>query len=205
MPRKTGSIIRNSITFILEAWVVLYYLADPQMDGCSNRHSLGSISDWPKLMRQAYDNLQPGGWIEVVDFETWATTDDDSLPKNSSYQEFQEQLSNAAQKFGKIMNISPQFKDLVQAAGFQGVTEEQHKAPLSPWPKDKKLKELGRYLNVQMMDAIEPYSLALFTRVLKWDATRIQLLLAGVREDLQNLDYHMYSVVHCVYGQKPPS
>lgn len=124
------------------------------------------------------------------------------------------------------MNISPQFKDLVQAAGFQGVTEEQHKAPLSPWPKDKKLKELGKYLNVQMMDAIEPYSLALFTRVLKWDAPRIQLLLAGVREDLQNLDYHMYSVVyvvpsilshqgetklltvirrHCVYGQKPPS
>jgi len=51
--------------------VVLYYLADPQIDGCSNRHSLGSISDWPKLMRQAYDNLQPGGWIEVVDFETW--------------------------------------------------------------------------------------------------------------------------------------
>lgn len=71
MPRKTGSITRNSITFILEAWVVLYYLADPQMDGCSDGHSLGSISDWPKLMRQAYDNLQPGGWIEVVDFETW--------------------------------------------------------------------------------------------------------------------------------------
>lgn len=22
-------------------------------------------------MRQAYDNLQPGGWVEVVDFEAW--------------------------------------------------------------------------------------------------------------------------------------
>lgn len=31
----------------------------------------GSISDWPRLMRQAYDNLHPGGWIEVVDFEVW--------------------------------------------------------------------------------------------------------------------------------------
>lgn len=31
----------------------------------------GSISDWPRLMQQAYDNLQPGGWIEVVDFEAW--------------------------------------------------------------------------------------------------------------------------------------
>lgn len=31
----------------------------------------GSISDWPRLMQQAYDNLRPGGWIEVTDFEAW--------------------------------------------------------------------------------------------------------------------------------------
>lgn len=94
------------------------------------------------------------------------------------------------------MNISPYFKTYVQHAGFQNVTEELYKAPLSPWPAERRYRELGKYMNIQMMDAIEPYSLALFTRVLGWEPERIQLLLARVREDLKNLDYHMYSVVY---------
>ncbi|GAB1740059.1 hypothetical protein NU219Hw_g4980t1 [Hortaea werneckii] len=163
----------------------------------------GSISDWPRLMQQAYDNLRPGGWIEVTDFEAWATTDDNSLPSYSAYAEFQQSLSEAATQFGKVMNISPQFKSFVQNAGFQSVVEQQFKAPLAPWPKDKRYRNLGRYMNVQMLDAIEPYSLALFSRVLKWKPERIQALLAGVRQDLGNLNYHMYSVVHNVCGQKP--
>lgn len=93
------------------------------------------------------------------------------------------------------MNISPQFKSFVQNAGFQSVVEQQFKAPLAPWPKDRRYRNLGRYMNVQMLDAIEPYSLALFSRVLKWKPERIQALLAGVRQDLGNLNYHMYSVV----------
>lgn len=155
----------------------------------------GSIGDWPRLLKQAYNSLNPGGWIEVTDFETWATTDDNSLPEDSSYQEYQVQLSAAAQKFGKTMNISPQFRDLTIGAGFASVEEQQYKCPLSPWAKDKKMKLLGQYLNMQMMESVEPYSLALFSRVLKWDNNRIQALYAGVRRDLRNLNYHMYSVV----------
>jgi predicted methyltransferase len=29
----------------------------------------GSIADWRKLFRQCMDNLKPGGWVEVMDFE----------------------------------------------------------------------------------------------------------------------------------------
>jgi len=163
----------------------------------------GSISDWDKLMQQAYDNLNPGGWIEVCDFEAWATTDDNSLPETSSYHEFQHLLRDASSKFGKIMNISPLFKQFVTDAGFQGVKEELYKAPLSPWPRDPRYKTLGHFMNRQMKDALEPYSLALFTRVLGWTPEQLYKLLDGVRADLDNPRYHMYSTVHCVYAQKP--
>lgn len=129
------------------------------------------------------------------DHNSQATTDDNSLPAGSAYVEFQERLSEAATKFGKVMNISPQFKSFVENAGFQSVVENQHKAPLSPWPKDPAFRNLGRYMYVQMLESIEPYSLALFSRVLKWQPEKIQALLAGVREDLNNRDYHMYSIV----------
>ena len=123
------------------------------------------------------------------------STDDNSLPEDSCWHEFQTRLTEASQIFGKEMNISPKFRGFVQDAGFLNVTEKQYKVPLAPWAKDKRLKYLGRYMNVQMAESIEPYSLALFTRVLKWDNNRSQALFAGVRQDLRNLNIHMYTVL----------
>ncbi|EED23912.1 conserved hypothetical protein [Talaromyces stipitatus ATCC 10500] len=167
------------------------------------RSMAGSIADWPRLLQRAYDHLSPGGWIELTEFETWASTDDNSLPLNSAYHQYQVLLCEAAASFGKEMNIAPHIHQLILNAGFVHVHKEVQKCPLSPWPKDRRLKELAMYMNLQMMESIEPYGLALFSRVLKWDTPRIYALLDGVRMDLRNLNYHMYSRVHCVYGQKP--
>jgi hypothetical protein len=65
--------------------------------------------------------------------------------------------------------------------------------PLSPWPRDPKLKEIGQYMQAQNLEAVESYGLALLTRVLGWDAHRTQALMAGVRHDLRNRNYHLYS------------
>jgi hypothetical protein len=54
-----------------------------------------------------------------------------------------------------------------------------------------------------MLEAMPPYSYALFTRMLGWDRVRIEALLAGVRHELKDLSNHLYSKVHIVYGQKP--
>lgn len=48
-------------------------------------------------------------------------------------------------------------------------------------------------MQLQMLDAVESYGLALLTRVLGWDAARTQVLIAGARQDLKNPNYHMYS------------
>ena len=74
---------------------------------------------------------------------------------------------------------------------------------MGPWPKDKKAKEIGRYQLAHMLDAVEPYTLALFTRVLGWDLNRAEILMAGVRADFRNPRNHIYSNFHFVYGRKP--
>jgi hypothetical protein len=48
-------------------------------------------------------------------------------------------------------------------------------------------------MQLQMIDALESYGLALLTRVLGWDVARTQALIAGARQDLRNPKYHMYS------------
>lgn len=64
------------------------------------------------------------------------------------------------------------------------------------------MKELGRYYQVMMLEALEAYSMALFTRVLGWTTPRIQLLLAGVRKELHDRTIHTYAKIYFVYGQK---
>ena len=91
------------------------------------------------------------------------------------------------------MNVGPLHRQHLEAAGFVDIVEDKRKVPLSPWPRDPKQKELGRYMQVQMLDAVESYGLAPLTRVLGWDPNRVQVLLMGVRQDLRTKEYHMYS------------
>ena len=87
----------------------------------------GSIADWPALLHQAYEHLCPGGWIELSDFDAWASTDDDSLPATSSYHEFQVSLNEAARKFGRVMNVGPLHKQNLVEAGFVDVVDDRRK------------------------------------------------------------------------------
>ena len=90
----------------------------------------GSIKDIPKLLRQIYDNLKPGGWIEWQEYETAVTTDDDSFPENSAILEYYKILNEAAAKFGKKLNIAPTLKSSIEQAGFVNVVDKIYKVRL---------------------------------------------------------------------------
>tara|TARA_R110002060_G_scaffold52285_4_gene63226 strand:+ start:365 stop:547 length:183 start_codon:yes stop_codon:yes gene_type:complete len=54
-----------------------------------------------------------------------------------------------------------------------------------------------------MVDAVEPFTLAIFTRTLGWSNEEAQALMAGVRNELKDRRNHLYALVHFVYGRKP--
>jgi hypothetical protein len=54
-----------------------------------------------------------------------------------------------------------------------------------------------------MLEAVAPFTLALFTRTLGWSREETEVLMAGVRSDLRNRNNHIYSYFHFVYGRKP--
>ena len=74
--------------------------------------------------------------------------------------------------------------------------------PVGPWPKDRRLKELGRYQLIQILEAVEPIVLQLFTQVLKWSLLETQILIAGVKSEFKDPKNHLYVKFHYVYGQK---
>ena len=116
----------------------------------------GSIADWPRLLKKAYDSLRPGGWIEITEFDAWMSTDDDSLPKDSSIWEWINKLDEGAKMFGKTMNIAKQFKSLVEEAGFESIEETQFKVcQPTLFILNKKLISLGTFIAMAQGQATE--------------------------------------------------
>jgi hypothetical protein len=148
-------------------------------------------------------NTAPGGWCEFQDFDAWWYSEDDSLTESSALVQFVTHLNTASRKIGLEPRLAPKLPDLVKDAGFENVYHEVFKFPVGTWPKDKRLKEIGAYNHMQVVDGLEAFAMAAFTRVLEWPRERIEGLLRECREDLKNRDIHPIYDVHVVYGQKP--
>ena len=75
--------------------------------------------------------------------------------------------------------------------------------PVGTWPKDPKLKEIGLFEREHMLAAVEPFTLALLTRVLGWSVESTQVFMMNVRKEFQDRQNHVYSYFHFVSGRKP--
>lgn len=80
-------------------------------------------------------------------------------------------------------------------AGFVDVKETFFKVPINTWPKNKHLKEVGKYQFLNYSEGYEAIGIGLFTRALKWTAPEFQVLLAKVRAELKDRSMHTYQTL----------
>jgi len=202
------------------------YRPDEAFDYIHGRALGGSIADWTRFYQQIYTHLKPGGWIEMQEYEAWISSDDDTINQGGKWvSEWQRLIDEASTKFGKKFNVAERQKQYMIEAGFAHVQDDVYKVcpdsvdepvypemlpmliptktPIGPWAKDRKLKEIGMYHRENIIAGVEPFCLALFTRVLGWSNAKTQVLLARVKDELRNPRNHFYTATHFIYGRKP--
>ncbi|OHW94774.1 methyltransferase domain-containing protein [Colletotrichum incanum] len=173
-----------------------------KFDFIHSRMNTGGVRDIPKLFRQAYKNMKPGGWIEVTDGAT-ATSDDGTLKEDSALYQWNQFLSKGTEALGTPFGSAPKYKEWLQGAGFINVKEVIFKWPTNPWAKHPRHKELGTWNYENIMMGLEGLCIGVFTRVLGWPKEKVDDFLAEVRNDLKNREIHAYWPIYVVYGQKP--
>ncbi|KAL4968421.1 class I SAM-dependent methyltransferase [Aspergillus stella-maris] len=178
---------------------------DEKFDYIHARSMGGGIGDWERLMRQAYNHLRPGGWVEFQEFEACVRSDDGTDERAPMLLDLGRRLDEASKKFGKRVGIASSLAGWVRNAGFTNVTEDVYKCPVGSWPKSPRLKELGRVSKIAVIESIEPYSLALFTRVLGWTYEQAQDYVDKCRRETLNSSCHIYVFYYFVYAQRPLS
>ncbi|KAB8205482.1 S-adenosyl-L-methionine-dependent methyltransferase [Aspergillus parasiticus] len=158
------------------------------------------VQDWGHLMKQAYDHLKPRGYFECAEFVIDAFSDDGTFKQDSPYREYINNLNKAGEITGRPMNVATSLKTWMKNAGFENVTEVVYVIPYGPWPKDPKLKEIGKWQYVQAPEGVEAYGLRLYTQVLGWPESEAKLHQALVKQQLRDRSLHIYGKL-CVFRQ----
>jgi hypothetical protein len=129
------------------------------------RELFGCIPDWDFFFQQAYTHTKPGGWVEIVEHSVQPIADDDSMGPDHFYHTWGEVVIEMGNKFGKSFTIWNESAERMRNAGFVDVVEVNYKWPMNGWPKNGRLKNIGRWNQLRLMDGVEGFMLRLLTQV----------------------------------------
>ncbi|KAI1015288.1 hypothetical protein LB504_011122 [Fusarium proliferatum] len=156
------------------------------------RMMLGCFTDFPQIIKVAFDNLEPGGYLELQDMSLPARSDDGTLYPKSYLSKWCRSCFEAGQNLGRPVFPTTEYKNYLAAAGFVDIVEVQQKWPTNPWPRERKFKDLGAWACANIAGGLDGLSLAYFTRGLGWSTEETRVFCAHVRKDLQNPRIHAY-------------
>lgn len=112
-----------------EEWVI-----GDGFDFIFGRELLMAIHDWPKLIRQAYDRLNPGGYLELSMTCPRVCCGDGSRDlEKSEWVRTQRLLFEMVDKMGTSFEASSLWKDQFGEIGFENVQEHVFQIPIGPW------------------------------------------------------------------------
>ena len=150
------------------------------------------FADPKAVFQQAYDALEPGGYIELRDpimpFQFLTPP-----PEGCALQEWGERVIEAADAVGRRWTNAPHYARWLQEIGFVDIVETREHVGLNPWMKGSRNKQLAALLGSDMSHGLESMSMALFTRVLGWDPARVRELVERARNDIVDPKIHAYS------------
>ena len=72
----------------------------------------------------------------------------------------------AAKTIGMSLTIIDEMKGYIEEAGFEDVVLKEYRWPVGTWSEDPKLKELGRWNQVHLLEGMEGFVLAWLTRIM---------------------------------------
>lgn len=163
-----------------------------EFDLIHGRLMVTSMADPRALFRKAYDNMAPGGWFELQDLYMPILSDDGTMTEDSAFKHWNDLFVEAVKKLGRDVGWATEYKRWMEEVGFQNVQQLNFKLPINTWPKDKLLKELGKWNLINMVDGLEGYTVRPFTKILGMSMEEVENLMTEVRKDLHNRAMHTY-------------
>ncbi|TDZ13654.1 Secondary metabolism regulator LAE1 [Colletotrichum orbiculare MAFF 240422] len=172
-------------------------------DYIHSRMMTSSLSNWRQFIQTSFDNLNPGGYLELQEMDLMPQSDDGTLRPDTAIVKCFELLGQAAGALNHPFQDIPALVKILQEVGFEDVYIRKVKWPTNTWPKEEHHKTLGTWAHENCMAGIEGWTIAPLTRGLGWRREEVQVLLIKVREEFRDRSIHAYWPCYAIYGRKP--
>ncbi|KDN61783.1 hypothetical protein CSUB01_00328 [Colletotrichum sublineola] len=172
-------------------------------DYIHSRFMTACVNDWKVYLQKCYNNLVPGGWVELQEADIMPYSDDGTLMPDSPLIKCSKLLIEASEILGRPYIPIPPLKELLAEIGFVDISLSVYKWPTNAWAKDPKYKEIGELNGENMAEGIEGFAMAPLTRAHNWTREEVNVFLIDVRNSLKDRSVHAYWPIYCLIGRKP--
>ena len=114
-------------------------------------------------------------------------------PEGCALREWGDRVMEAAARIGRRWNNAQYYAEWLEDLGCVNVVESRQHVGLNPWMRGARNKQLAALLGRDMCHGLESMSMALFTRVLGWEADRVRELVERAKKDIMDPKIHAYS------------
>lgn len=150
-------------------------------------------------------HLAPGGYIEFQDHS--ATLFDGSKASaqdlefsnpleyakevvlgihGNAFERWWALVVQAGRHAGRDFQIALCMRDILASTGFVDITVRREVWPVTRWPENPAIDEVGRWGALGMSEALDSYSIAVLTRVLNWSLDDVKKLISDARKEMRN-------------------
>lgn len=137
---------------------------DTKFDFIHERALSFAIRDWPRFIRQCWENLKPGGWLEMKEPSFPIRSDHSDSRESSPTINWSCKVKEAMAEKGVDLAAAERFGEILREQGFVTISEKVTKWPAGPWMDDPSLKQAGEYLLEDALLAVEPISHAIIMK-----------------------------------------
>ncbi|KAI5861441.1 S-adenosyl-L-methionine-dependent methyltransferase [Durotheca rogersii] len=195
-----------NVQFQIDDCTQEWTFAENSMDYVHMRWLVGSIQDWTALLKQAYRCLKPGGYIESHETSANILSDDGSVHDQTAMGQWGKIFIEGGRKLGRPFTV---VEDAIQekameAAGFVDIRATSLKCPIGAWPKDERLREVGKYMYLALTEDIEG-SVVFMANLLGWKKEEVFVYAAHLRRELASNKFHPYYRQSILVARKPES
>ncbi|KAK6860410.1 S-adenosyl-L-methionine-dependent methyltransferase [Apiospora arundinis] len=177
------------------------WLFTEKFDFVHIRFIVSCIRDPPGLIREAYDNLKPGGWLEMQDCHMEFLGDDPAL-QGSALQRWSDYAARGALTRGYDLRKAKYHRQWLIQAGFTEVKEIFYRIPCSPWPTEAKDRRIGEYQQRNSIDGLRGASY-LMLRNAGLSPEEVETLISDAKNELRSQSVKAFAPFYVVYGRKP--
>lgn len=167
------------------------------------RDLAGSIKDWPRLIRQIYENLKPGGWAEFHEVEnSLFSADGTPIIDGNALAEMQKLRGQAHAQIGRTLDAAPDIPGWASHAGFHHVTKKQFQLPVGMCSEER----LGEWFARNFYDGVHAFTAKPLEEVLGWTEEERKIFNVEVHKAVEFAvrgDFRLYQRLSVVTAQKP--